>query len=231
MIESSKNYGHTLKNSFLFNVKLEDILDYLPNYLTPYEIEPGISQIILGVTVFENKRYEATFDLFWGVLVNADQELSNNKGDSAQAFYVVNHASDSSTCRKFVLNNNKMHIYDHDISLDIDSNSGNLKIKDYRGQNIATLKNAKLDSAYEKTEQLIHCYASQETNSDLYYAKCRSFGEFCNNKQNKSNWGKLYNHPFFLGLDVENIKDNNLQTILKPGELSFIEVEEIKKLY
>lgn len=214
------------------SIKTEKILPYLPKRMKSFEVGKSTSMFVLGICRFVDNNFattESCYELFFGVLVYQDATF-NFEDETSPGLYVINLTSDSENFLEFMYDHYKMPVFkSSELKVKLQYPT-NVEIKDGYGP-IVTIRNIGLEPVFQMQNKELYCYASPDKNGNVYYAKARIQGNFCMH-QEKGNWGELYEHPFFLGLDVKSLKENDLkmQSFLKQEELATTLVDQSEKL-
>ena len=216
-----------------FNINTEDIRTLIPENLSLFETQVGKTLCFTGITLFEENNFateELSYEIFWGSLVKSTPEFIKNT-NLPMAMYILNLTSTSNNFIHFMHNVTRLPIYEgNNLILRKKNNKIDFEIEDDNGR-IMTLRNTNLNPAFLGQEQMVQCFASPDKDNNIFYSEVKMVGNFCTHYE-QGDWGKLYNHPFFLGFNVEKIKkpDCSMQVITEPGKTSTAFAEKPSKL-
>lgn len=189
---------------FLLEVEKVKVSSFLPDHIQPFEIRPNICLMGIGLQKFkpDNLNFPEFDELYW--FLNVTPHLKAGAPVPKFASYVGNVASDCNDFLTYANERDKMFIYRSDsINIAIDAQNYVFSAEDSHGKilELHASKEAKQKKFYKETlwgQQI----SAQENNT--YFGIWKWEGllyEF----QKSAAVGRLYNHPFFRGLEVDNI--------------------------
>ncbi|MEE9167133.1 MAG: hypothetical protein V3U24_06710 [Candidatus Neomarinimicrobiota bacterium] len=217
-VDSGKDYltwGFDFALSTFYEVETSLVEPLLPPRLTAMEAAPGVSLIMVTCFNFAEGSLGTLpefQELIFGVVVSPDL----SRGVPKFATYVVSLASSSQEHLDHSKEYYKLPIFGQLSKVGISREELAVEYEDSRGE-ILTMNNCVPNPAYKKGESYFQVYTSED--SSIYvgdvYVKARMFEH-----QEPGDVGKLFNHPFFGDLDIEEADPTvYLQIINEPRKI------------
>ena len=216
-----------------FEIDTNKIASYLPKRIRSLEVRPGKSLLSVGVPCFKkgNLGYLPEFhEIFWGVIVQPSYSRQQASFPRS-AYYTVNVSGDSDGFLEYAYSDDKMPIYENaNLKIRHLTNPVGVEAEDAHGP-IFSIRNTQQNLFFEAQNQVVQVYSSPDRNNEVFSNTVQWIGSACQH-QKKGNWGKLYNHPFFMGLNVESLSETDcyMQIVSKPDaeiEMRFFTPEKI----
>lgn len=199
---------------YIFEIATSEVEKVLPPGIFTKEVRPGVSCMGVGVTDFVdgNLGYIPAFTELT-VSIHVSPDLSKSTVVPNFAIYVVNVTSTANEFLDFTHNIDHIPIYNpNNLHVEIQKERHATTASDESGQ-IFDIQNIHPNPVFER--KCFPCQVITLRDDYIYLANVDVNAETFQH-QMKGNPGKLFNHPFFNGLPVEQCTQCYMQFLTAP---------------
>lgn len=206
----------TYNLDYLFELDITQLQSVLPQHIHAVEVRPGVGLLSMGYLLFDpgNVGIMPGFsELSCCVVVHSDLSVSPQ---ARFGLYVINITSDSELFLDWAYEIDKIPVYrPQGIRFETDREKGIGIVKDSTGI-ICELRSCFAGPPPSFHDDLVIVHMFTKVNGVLYRTLVKWFGlKF--EHQKIGDGGRLYNHPFFGGLDVESSDGTCYLQLLTPA--------------
>lgn len=200
--------------STFYEVETDRIHPLLPHQLAPMEVAPGVSLISVTAFNFPEGALESLPE-FQELIFSAVVSPDLTRGVPKFAMYVISLASTSQAHMDHSLDYYKLPAYHPVSDVEIKSRELDVRYADSKGT-ILTMNNCSGTMDYKEDERYMQVFTGTE--DSIYVADLYIKASLYEHQQS-GEVGKLFPHPFFQQLDIEEADPVAfLQMISEPGK-------------
>lgn len=203
--------------SWFLEFPKHELKKLLPSKLEVYESRPQIGLVCVTVFTFKEGHPHckpATSELTLSVQVIPDHTLM--KQPPRYALYVFRGAADTKEFLSHEYNTDKLPFEANPFLFEIDRNNSRVQIRDTLSQPVLDLRGPSTAGTFLMQENHYQYFNSK--NGDLYAGSVKMENNLSIHQELNEDFGQLFSHPIFQGLDVSTMEDCFLHMVTKNGD-------------
>jgi len=190
----------------------------LPKELQILEIRPGVSTLFISLLDFKPGNYNCEAPCKeLSVSIQVLPELGLCEATPRYAVYTISLGSDDKNFLTSDYSIDKLPAYDDTLSFDVDYSKFRVQCYDSQNKPVFDLSNTHQDPKFAMEDIFFQVFSEKE--GKLYHGGAMMKGNIFLHQDNPSSAGRLYPHPVFRGINVEDIdlQETFMQLLMEPG--------------